>query len=377
MIGVVLLGGVHGSLAAARSFGRAGVPVAYFAPKFSPASLSRYMTHIIAWAGVDEPDPVARLVGEAKARGLEGWLLLPADDFSVELVARHREVLDKTFLVDSMDWPALEHLNDKGALSTLAARLGLSTPQVYPADVDSAQLAYPVVIKPKFTKARNALTRAKAWRSDDVASFRAQQAEALALTGRDGFVVQQLIPGAGDVQASYAAIWDYGRELHCMTALRMRQYPLEFGVSPYVVAQPMPRVADEARKLLSAVGYHGLVEVEFKLDRRDDTLKLLDVNTRIWAWLGLGAACGIDFAALALALAKGEPLPPAGPPIPGVWRRYMPSLFSLAADIRRHGRPGLAGWQSIGGRAHGALWSNDDLKPALSEIPLKAAQILF
>ena len=375
-IGAIILGGVHGSLAVARSLGRRGIPVAYFAPRYSPAAYSRFNTHVVTWKGVDDPQPVETLLREATTRGLEGWVLLPSDDFNVQFVAQNREQLSRHFLLQTLDWPVLEQLNDKGELYRLAARLGVSTPLIYPPAADPESLTYPVVIKPSLTKSRNALTRSKAWRCDDAASFAARQAEAQALMGPGGFVVQQLIPGGGETQFSYAALWDHGTELGHLTALRLRQYPLEFGTSPYVVTRPLPRAVGEARKLLSAVGYHGLVEVEFKHDQRDDTLKLLDVNTRIWAWLGLGEACGIDFATGAFALAQGAAQPLVAQK-DGAWRRFMPSLFSVMQSLVRHGKAGPHGWRSVLGAAHGAVLARDDLLPALSEIPLKAAQLLL
>lgn len=372
-VGVVLLGGAHGSLAVARSLGRRGVPVTLFASSHSVAGFSRYVGTVVEWVGAAEPAPVERLVEESRHRGYHGWLLLPGDDFGVQLIAENHERLASQFALPVLDWTSLAPLNDKSRLSNLAARAGLDTPRVYQPMSNPADLDYPVVIKPSFTKGTNALTRAKAWRCDNASLFKIKQAEAARLVGANGFVVQQLIPGDGDVQYSYAAYWRNGQEQGHMTALRLRQYPLEFGVSPFVVQRDLPRAADEARKLLAAVGYDGLVEVEFKLDRRDDRLKLIDVNTRVWAWIGLADSCGLDFIGQSYAAATGEPL---GPPRVGrknrvAWRRHVPALLSLAQNVGRHQRPGLAGWQSVLAPALGGVFAADDPLPGLCELPLK------
>jgi predicted ATP-grasp superfamily ATP-dependent carboligase len=42
-------------------------------------------------------------------------------------------------------------------------------------------------------------------------------------------MVQELIPGNGETQVSFAALCDDGRPLAWLTARRMRQYPVDFG----------------------------------------------------------------------------------------------------------------------------------------------------
>ena len=63
------------------------------------------------------------------------------------------------------------------------------------------------------------------------------------------------------------------------------------------------RPASEAGE---AIGFGGLVEVEFKRDPRSGSYKLLDVNPRIWGWQSVGRAAGVDFGYLAWSLAQGR-----------------------------------------------------------------------
>jgi predicted ATP-grasp superfamily ATP-dependent carboligase len=189
--------------------------------------------------------------------------------------------------------------------------------------------------------------------------------------GAKGFVVQQLIPGDGRVQFSYAGLWDHGREVCSMTARRARQFPAEFGTSPFVEAVELPRVIAAAQRLLQAVDYHGLVEVEFKLDSRDKQLKLLDVNTRIWAWIGLGDATDRDFAMQALHLATGRKLAVRKPARYGAhWVHSARNVLSLMQSLRRTGRLGFAGWSWLRPGGVHAVAATDDPRPGLVEIPL-------
>jgi len=370
--GAVVLGGTYGALAVARSLGRRGVPVACVGEPRSIALTSRYITHSLAWLGTAEPDPVGKLLRFSQEHKLEGWVILPCADFEVQLIAKNYAALAQHFALVTMDWTALEPLNDKSALYALADRLGLGYPQVYPAGTAADEITYPVALKPVSTEASNPLTRAKGWLAVNAADFTTKLALAESYAGRAGVVVQQLIPGDGDVQLSYAALWDHGQELCSLTASRSRQFPLGFGTSPFVETIEVPQVQAEARRLLAAVGYHGLVEVEFKRDHRDGGLKLLDVNTRVWAWIGLGQAAGIDFPYLAALIAAGEKLPVLEPPRYGpAWRRSIPNALSVLQSVMQRGKPGYAAWRSLFGHAHSAVFSRDDPGPFFAEIPVQ------
>jgi len=375
--GVLILGGSYGSLAVARSLGRRGIAVAFLGDVHSIAAASRYVQHLGVWKGVREPDPLAVVLDFAQMHKLDGWVILPAADFEVQLVAEARDALAARFFPLGMDWQALSVLNEKARLYALAESLGLDYPRVYPCNASPAALTYPVVVKPSSTHALNALTKAKAWQANDAAQFARMQSEASALMGPEGFVVQQRIPGDGLTQLSYAGLWDRGQEICGMTARRLRQFPLDFGTSPYVQSIDLPDVAEEARRLLEAVGYTGLVEVEFKRDPRDGRLKLLDVNTRIWAWIGLGDAVGLDFAGMAFALARGMAMPKAARPQYGpAWRRAVPNMLSSVQDLMRNGRPGLAPVRAILGPAQSAIFAMDDLRPALADLPIQVRRRL-
>jgi predicted ATP-grasp superfamily ATP-dependent carboligase len=50
-----------------------------------------------------------------------------------------------------------------------------------------------------------------------------------------------------------------------------------------------------AVELLRAMRWHGVAMVEFRLDERDGSPKLMEVNGRFWGSLPLAVASGVDF----------------------------------------------------------------------------------
>ena len=57
----------------------------------------------------------------------------------------------------------------------------------------------------------------------------------------------------------------------------------------------MPEVVvRQARALLEEARFHGISQVEFKYDARDDQYKLLEINGRAWSWIKLPAFSGVN-----------------------------------------------------------------------------------
>ena len=107
--------------------------------------------------------------------------------------------------------------------------------------------------------------------------------------GAGNVVVQELIPGGGESQFSYAALWRDGEPVAEFTARRTRQYPVDFGyTSTCVEVVDNQQATDAARKILKSAGHSGSGRGGVQIrDGRDGSLKLLDVNPRPWSWFGL------------------------------------------------------------------------------------------
>jgi hypothetical protein len=69
-------------------------------------------------------------------------------------------------------------------------------------------------------------------------------------------------------------------------------------------------VVDEGLRLLHALDFHGIAQVETKYDPREGRYKLIEVNPRLWQWHGLAAACGVDLTLIAYRDLLGERVEP-------------------------------------------------------------------
>ena len=379
--GALLLGGAHGTLGVARSLGRHGIPVWLITDDHLIARFSRYTQRTYKWPGPHHAESADWLIALARQHGLDRWVLIPCADAEARLVSQHHAALSSTFRVTTPTWDVLQWAYDKRLTYERAALLGIDHPRSYaPADrreVAALDCRFPLVLKPSVRESRNAFTLAKAWRVDDRAALIERYDQAAALVGERAIVLQELIPGGGAAQFSYAALYDRATPIASLVARRTRQYPADFGYSStYVETVEHADVEEAARRFLGSLGYSGIAELEFKYDARDGRCKLLDVNARAWTWISLGAAAGVDFPSLQWRLAMGETIAPARARSGAGWMHVSRDVVAAAREML-HGTLSPARYLRAFRRPLTfAAFALDDPMPGLVDLPLVAARLL-
>ncbi len=374
MPGALIIGGAHVSTAVARSLGRHGIPV-WLLANHPIATYSRYVQRSFPWPGADHPEGLSSIIDLAKQHGLNGWVLIAAGDQDMRMIAKNHALLSEHFRVATPDWDTIQWVYDKRLTYQRAASLGLDFPASFHLrnldDAARLDCRFPVILKPAFRKTADEFTQAKAWKAENREQFLALYKRAAALVGNDAIIVQEWIPGAGESQYSYAALCERGEPVVSLVARRRRQHPIDFGrSSTYVESIEQSEVEELACRFLKSLNYTGVVEVEFKHDRRDGQYKLLDVNGRFWTWNGLGPLAGVDFPYLAWRQALGETIAPCRAR-PGVaWMHASRDVVAAFQEITGGTltvRDYLASFRKPLAFANFAL---DDPMPAIVELPV-------
>jgi predicted ATP-grasp superfamily ATP-dependent carboligase len=378
--GALIVGGAHGSLGIARSLGRRGIPVWFLTNDHPIARYSRYTNRTLAWNGPRDGG-CDFLLQLAQRHRLAGWVLIAGGDTELRFIAQHHAALSTVFRLTVPPWDTARWAHDKHLTYQRAGSLGIDHPRCYhPQDRNALahlDCRFPVLLKPAVREQHNPFTRAKAWRADDLATLLARYDEAAKLVGERAIVLQELIPGGGSEQFSYAGVWDRGSPVASLVARRTRQYPIDFGyTSTFVETVEQPEIEEAATRFLRSIDYSGMVEVEFKHDVRDGRYKLLDVNARVWTWNALGAGAGVDFADILWRLEMGERVPPVRGRAGVAWTHGSHDLLAGLHEIYR-GRLTLPrlirSWQSA---SVFAAFAKDDPLPGLVDLPLVAWRIL-
>jgi D-aspartate ligase len=380
--GAVVTGASYRALAVVRSLGRHGIAVRVVrSDEHALASASRYAGPRLHWPAEGGDDArVAYLAQLAERDHLHGWVLIPTHDEEAALIARNHDALARCYRLTTPPWEVLSAAYDKRRTHEVAARLGIPQPwTMFPAgpdDLERARGRFPVVIKPAYKEQANRLTVDKAWRADEPATLRRRYAEACDLVDPSILMVQELVPGDGAAQLSFAALCANGEVLASLTARRLRQFPMDFGrASSHVETIEDPGLERDARRLLAATGFTGLVEAEFKRDERTGANRLLDVNPRPWGWQSLCGRAGVDFPYLLWRLASGEDVPPVRA-VPGVrWVRMTTDLLAVAGEVRAGRLSTRAYLRSLRRPLEFAVFAVDDPLPSLVG-PLATARLL-
>src|SRR5262249_2274698 len=198
-----------------------------------------------------------------------------------------------------------------------------------------------------------------------------------ALVGDHGVVLQELIPGNGTTQFSYAGVWDRGSPVASLVARRTRQYPIDFGyTSTYVETVEQGEVEDMACRFLRSLDYTGRAELARKDDGRARRYKLLDVNARAWTWCGLGEIAGVDFAHVLWRITRGEAVEPRRGRSGVAWMHGVRDIVAAAQEM-------LAGTLALPAYLEGwrkpltfAAFAKDDPLPGVVDLPLLLGRLL-
>jgi predicted ATP-grasp superfamily ATP-dependent carboligase len=282
----------HGSLGIVRSLGRFGVPVhVNYERRGAPIRSSRFASEGAIWRrwpnSVDEA--IERLIEWARGAS-ERAVLIPVDDAAALAVAEHADELSEHFLFPRQHAALSSELSDKLQLARRCDELSIPSPRTV-AFADSSEfekllpeLIYPVVVKrianrdqddydtPSVRIVETADRLRILW--DDLASHGAA----------DNHLLQEYIPGGSDTVWMFNGYFDDdSRCLVGYTGFKIRQYPPGRGPTTLGECRWNEEVARLATRLLTKLGYRGVVDLGFRFDRRDGRYKLLDVNPRIGA----------------------------------------------------------------------------------------------
>ncbi|TXS26043.1 ATP-grasp domain-containing protein, partial [Streptomyces sp. ms191] len=361
----------HGTLGAARSLGRAGIPVhALIESRVSPVARSRYVRDVRVRPADPSPEALVRRLGALAERLPARAVLVPLDDVSALALARHRAELTDRYLLPEQSVRELDRVADKAALAETCRALGLPHPRTgIPGSTEEAatmawSLGLPVVAK---WSRPWLLPPGAGLRSTSIVRSLAEVRALFARTPQAGsrLLLQELLPPGRDLDWFFHAYVDTaGRCRAGATGRKERSWPDGAGLTAVGRWARNAEVERTAHTLLDALGYRGVCDLDFRLDRSTGAYHLLDFNPRPGAQFRLFAdPDGLDVVrALHLDL-TGRPVPDHSP---AYGRQFVvenyAALSVLTSPRRRCPGPARSGPQVT----ETAWFAADDPVPAFS-----------
>ncbi len=317
-----VLGGGVTALSVARGLAAADIPVDVLDDRHSPARFSRAVRQ---FAAVGSESPQEEMLDLLRTK-VGPSVLLAGSDEGVELIARHRGELEQLgHRPAEGDDRVLLKMLDKGETYELAGEHGIAAPRVLvlraAADLEQAiaQVKFPCVLKPVHSHlfARKAGSGAKVEFIGAQGELRRRVTELHSLGVE--MLVTEVIVGASDEFVSYYGYLDQsGQSLLTFTKRKLRQYPPGFGIGTYHETTLAPEVAAAGQRFLQAIGFRGLGNVEFKQDRSDGELKLIECNPRFTLSNELIRRSGVNLALFSYCRVAGLETPTVTPSRAGV-----------------------------------------------------------
>ncbi len=298
--GAVIIGGDFQGLGVLRSLARQKVPTFLLDQGLCIGKFSRYVKRFMRCPSVKQEAIFFGFLKDlARKEGLEGWIVYPNDDETVRFLAKYKKQLEEYYTIPTPPWDVVKFAYEKRLTYQLAEKSGIAIPQTfYPRNVEELEqldIEFPVIIKPSVKEPFYSKTRKKAIRADNRRELVEEFRKASLVVDSAELMVQEFVPGGPDRLFSVGSLYKDGEFLGKVVARRARQHPMDFGhATTYAETVDIPELEEIARKILGAMGYYGLSEVEFMLDPRDGRYKLIEVNARPWGWHTLAIAAGVD-----------------------------------------------------------------------------------
>ena len=268
---------------------------------------SRYCKEGIIGPPPRDDEYVEFLAKTLRSRTID--ILIPVGYWSAERIAENRKKLDPLVHIEIAKLESLRLAGSKKRTYELAKALEVPYPKtIYPRDFDevkeiSRNIKYPVVIKPINEGCCHPLYP----RTPQELLQRYHEMCRKSSLSKDNFpMIQEYI--VADSTHSFSALYQSGVCKRVFMWNEMRSSPPSGGISTYSESIYDPKVKEYGLKLLDELEWHGVANIEFKLDKRDKQFKLMEINPKFWASVEVASQSGIDFPYLLCQMANGVQL---------------------------------------------------------------------
>jgi predicted ATP-grasp superfamily ATP-dependent carboligase len=321
--------------------------------------------------GLNHPSTLIDTVRKITEKLHQRAIIIPASDDAAMTISLSKSGLERYADVPIPSAETVGICLSKIAIHRAGERLGLPHPNAYfPEGLGevsrvAGSIEYPCVLKP----------------DDSKEFYRALGVKAIIAKSRDELLrsyetaakhkvkvfVQEHIPGETDSNYGFAAFFDRDSRPHCgMTYRRIREWPPHSpGVAAMAISVAVPELVDQATKFFSGLGFHGIVQAEFKRDPRDDIWKILDVNPRAWTSNRLATRCGcnIPLAAFLDSVGLGFEKPSMRQGV--IWMNFREAFFSSLSAWRRRRLSLSECLRPLRGEIVYAVYDRNDVAPSI------------
>ncbi|HYX35612.1 MAG TPA: hypothetical protein VE954_21150 [Oligoflexus sp.] len=322
--GVLLtLGDYYGTLAAARYFGKLGIPV-YLAEwrRFVPSALSKYVTKVIRCPNVSDWQAFSDWLLDFGQRQ-PGLFLYPTSDDTAWIYASRKKNLSQYYYMLQPGSETIYSLLNKVKLHELCEKAGLKAPKTHlvHSEFDLQKVAegleYPVLIKPRtqigsITRAKGHICQTKAELLEAYPKFMKKNSYVPEIKAIDPFIEWPMIQSfhkdaMGNTLSIAGVTLESGEIFLVRGSKKVIQRPRKLGIGLcFQGCDIPPEIAEACRLFCKEAKYFGAFELEMIYVEETETYLLIDFNPRYYSQMAFEIARDLPIPGLVYMAAAGK-----------------------------------------------------------------------
>jgi len=254
-------------------------------------------------------------------------VVMPVVESTVIAVDEYRSLFEPRIKVAIPSSKSLSYALDKKKTYELADSLGIRIPRTcYPSSSEEAhafatRCGFPLIMKPRAYSSYRSVGQAFDFKIRYAKDADSLQKELQGFEARGAFpMLQEYCTGIGVPQSVLCA---HGDIIGIYQHRRGRDYPLTGGVASVVISEKVdPELRLWTEKLMKALRWNGIAQVEYRVDRKTGQKVLFEINGRIWAPVSAAIQWGLNYPHhLYHYITTGDPTP-------------MPDTYPLERRVR-------------------------------------------
>ncbi|KAF1079012.1 ATP-grasp domain-containing protein [Methanogenium sp. MK-MG] len=274
--------------------------------KSNLSSYSRYVKKRIIYPtpNLQESEFINFIIDLAKTENYA--MIIPVRDDTTLLLSKYRKEISKYTHLYLADYDCIQKFRDKGQTIKIAQNANVPVPDTFfPEDMNleeiKSNLKYPVLIRARVSSGSRGIKYLKSQSEFDLAyqEIKDEYGEP---------IIQEYISKSG-YSTACLLLNDHQEQIASFSYERVKEYPINGGPTVVGISSDDELVKKYSLKLLKSIGWKGVAEVEYIIDKNGNPL-LLEVNPRFWMPLNLAIKSGVDFPYLIYNLAMDENISP-------------------------------------------------------------------
>jgi predicted ATP-grasp superfamily ATP-dependent carboligase len=304
---IVFGGGING-LGLIRNLGRNGIDIYCVVDKTDTAIFSKYCKKHFIVPHIQEEKGILRSFLKRLEKKLTDYALLfsTTDLFSLHL-SDLKDELEGNYHVLLPNAKVVRTLVNKREFYQSLSNHKIPCPITYfpnsSEDVKkiSKEIKYPIFLKPSISQIFDRVFHKKGFLASSTNEL--MNYYILSSTFKIDTIIQEVIPGPARNLYGIAGYFNRKSLPKALFAYRrLREWPPLFGTNSLMESIPISDVTsikETTKTYLHQLGYHGIMEAEFKRDTQDGIFKLLEINARSWWQNSFPTKCRINIVFMA------------------------------------------------------------------------------